>query len=384
MSGILTTRHEVMFADATELSSIPDGRVDLVITSPPYPMIAMWDAQFSSQDPAIGKALAEGDGQASFEGMHGILDRVWRELYRVLRPGGLACINIGDATRSLGGSFQLFPNHSRILQSCVAVGFTCLPQIVWRKPANSPTKFVGSGTLPAGAYVTLEHEWILILRKGELRRFSTEAERRRRRESAFFWEERNLWFSDLWELRGTRQGIEQRPGSGKARGGGKAAGQLDFWETGSAAGAIRERSASFPYELAERLIRMYSLYEDLVLDPFLGAGTTLLAAMGCGRNSLGVEVDRELGALIHRRIDALLGESRQLADDRLRAHEAFIASYRRRGKEPGYRSSTHGFSVISRQESEIRLLVPTAIRAAGSWSWEVEYDHADAAQDSPS
>jgi DNA modification methylase len=242
--------------------------------------------------------------------MHGILDRVWRELFRVLRPGGVACINIGDATRSIGGSFQLFPNHSRVLQSCVATGFSCLPQIVWRKPANSPSKFVGSGTLPAGAYVTLEHEWILILRKGELRRFSSEEERRRRRESAFFWEERNLWFSDLWELRGTRQGIEQRPGRGKARGSGKtgggtAEGQLDLWETGSPPAAMRERSASFPYELAERLIRMYSLYGDLVLDPFLGAGTTLLAAMGCGRNSFGVEVDGELGALINRRIDAL-------------------------------------------------------------------------------
>ena len=108
---------------------------------------------------------------------------------------------------------------------------------------------MGSGMLPAGAYVTLEHEHILVLRKGNKRNFKTPEEKLRRQKSAFFWEERNLWFSDLWEdLKGTKQNNIDKN--------------------------IRERSGAYPFELAYRLINMLSLREDKVLDPFLGTGTT--------------------------------------------------------------------------------------------------------------
>ena len=350
MSTELSTRHRILFEDSAELSGIPAESVDLVVTSPPYPMIEMWDAQFAAADPRVAELLSQGDGPGAFGRMHARLDRVWRELHRVLRPGGLLCLNVGDATRSLGGSFQLYANHSRVLQACTELGFQSLPQIIWRKQTNSPTKFVGSGTLPAGAYVTLEHEWILILRKGGLRRFATEAERQRRRESAFFWEERNLWFSDLWELKGTRQGLDVSP-----------------------AGSARERSASFPFELAERLVRMYSLYGDMVLDPFLGAGTTMLAAMACGRNSIGVEIDRALGAAIACRLEGLLPYARRRQAERLERHLAFLSSWQERGREPAYRSRRYGFPVISRQEREIRLVAPTAVTAGAAGQWMVEY-----------
>lgn len=368
MSGTPTTRHRVLFGDAAELSAVPEGGVDLVVTSPPYPMIEMWDSQFAARDPEVGESLARGDGPGAFEGMHRHLDRVWRELYRALRPGAILCLNIGDATRSIGGSFRLFSNHSRVLQACTALGFQCLPQVIWRKQTNAPTKFVGSGTLPAGAYVTLEHEWILVFRKGELRRFSTEGDRRRRRESAFFWEERNLWFSDLWELKGVRQGFDGLPG-----GGGSAEGQFELWQPAPAAGPGRERSASFPFELAERLVRMFSLYGDLVLDPFLGAGTTVLAAMACGRSSVGVEIDPEVGGAIGRRVEGLLPEARRRAVERLERHLEFVAARRERGREPAYRSRLYGFPVISRQETEIRLLVPSTVTPRASLEWEVRY-----------
>ena len=126
---------------------------------------------------------------------------------------------------------------------------------------------MGSGMLPAGAYVTLEHEFILILRKGNKRNFVTEADKKRRKQSAFFWEERNLWFSDVWEdLKGTKQN--------------------------NIAKEIRERSGAFPFELPYRIINMFSVKEDAILDPFLGTGTTMAAAMATGRNSIGVEIDK--------------------------------------------------------------------------------------------
>jgi len=114
-----------------------------------------------------GKALAEHDGKSAFEFMNESLDRVWGECLRVLKPGG----------------------------------FDCLPMIHWFKPTNAPNKFMGSGTLPSGAYVTLEHEYILVFRKGGRRSFLP-SEQGLRRESAFFWEERNSWFSDVWNFSG--------------------------------------------------------------------------------------------------------------------------------------------------------------------------------------
>ena len=128
---------------------------------------------------------------------------------------------------------------------------------------------MGSGMLPAGAYVTYEHEYILIFRKGGKRLFGTEEEKARRRVSAYFWEERNVWFSDIWiDLKGAAQGLCNK--------------------------SVRNRSGAYPLELAFRLICMYSLYGDLVFDPFLGTGTTTTAAIVTGRNSIGAECHREL------------------------------------------------------------------------------------------
>jgi len=164
---MIETYHRIIHCDSRNLSFIESGSVDLVVTSPPYPMIEMWDETFAEMNPVIKRALAEEDGYKAFELMHLELDKVWSELYRVLRSGGIMCINIGDATRSLGKRFRLYPNGSRILSKLVILKFDVLPKILWRKSTNSPTKFMGSGMLPAGAYVTLEHEYILILRKGE-------------------------------------------------------------------------------------------------------------------------------------------------------------------------------------------------------------------------
>src|SRR5210317_1343698 len=239
----MKTTHKVFFKNSKKMRAIPSSSVHLVVTSPPYPMIEMWDDMFKRQNKKIADALKHEKGFQAFELMHRELDPVWQEIYRILIDGGIACINIGDAVRTVDEDFGLYPNHSRILTAMLTTGFSALPLILWRKPTNAPNKFMGSGMLPAGAYVTLEHEYILILRKGPKREFKNESMKQQRRESAFFWEERNSWFSDIWlDLIGATQS--------------------------QASANTRLRTAAFPFELPYRLINMFSTKDDRVVDPF--------------------------------------------------------------------------------------------------------------------
>jgi DNA modification methylase len=106
----MKTTHRVFNENSKHLEPIPPNSVDLVVTSPPYPMIKMWDELFARQNPAIEKALQNSDGDTTFELMHRTLDPVWDEIYRVLKKGGIACINIGDATRTLAADIVNFAN----------------------------------------------------------------------------------------------------------------------------------------------------------------------------------------------------------------------------------------------------------------------------------
>ncbi|MFP4364876.1 MAG: DNA methyltransferase, partial [Spirochaetia bacterium] len=145
----METVHTIQISDARNLSGVENATVDLVVTSPPYPMIKMWDALFSALSEEVEKKLSEDEGDHAFELMHRELDKVWKELFRVTKPGSFVCINIGDATRTVGGAFQLYSNHARIIQGMKEQGFDSLPLILWRKQTNAPNKFMGSGLLPA-------------------------------------------------------------------------------------------------------------------------------------------------------------------------------------------------------------------------------------------
>ena len=330
------TRHEVHFADAREMSTLSADSIDLIATSPPYPMIEMWDAQFTTTDSRIGAALNQGDGNRAFALMHTCLDAVWAECYRVLRPGGLACINIGDATRKIGGEFRLFSNHTRILQALSELGLSVLPDILWRKPTNAPNKFLGSGMLPAGAYVTYEHEYILIVRKGSPRSFTSIPERARRRRSAFFWEERNVWFSDVWlDLVGTAQLLGDRHS--------------------------RARSGAFPFELAYRLIQMHSLIGDTVLDPFLGTGTTTCAAIASGRSSVGFEIAGSLEPHIRTAIDDAPSLGRAWARRRLEEHIRFIHAREEAERPCRHMNRHYDLPVVTSQEKDLEIIVPRKV-----------------------
>lgn len=342
------TSHQLVIGNSENMDAIGDETVDLVITSPPYPMIEMWDEIFGELNCAVSEAIVVGDGKLAFKLMNEELNKIWKEVDRKIKPGGFVCINIGDATRSIGGKFRLYSNHTEITKYFDSLGYDVLPMILWRKQTNKPNKFMGSGMLPAGAYVTLEHEYILIFRKSDARRFNTLG-KSVRRQSAFFWEERNVWFSDIWfDLKGTSQIMKNN--------------------------SSRERSAAYPFELPYRIINMYSLQGDLVLDPFLGTGTTALAAMVLGRNSNGCEIDPDFKSVINKKLSEAKTVSNTVINQRLKSHIEFVKKRESENKIMKHTSNLYKFPLISKQEVEIKFPIIKEIRKIGTFAFDVVYD----------
>lgn len=349
----MITNHNLYIDASQHMNQIKDLSIDLVVTSPPYPMIEMWDDIMSKQNPKISDYL-EKEPEKAFELMHQELDKVWKECFRVIKPGGFLCINIGDATRTINGNFTLYNNHSRISKTCIDLGFIGLPNIIWRKQTNAPNKFMGSGMLPCGAYVTLEHEWILIFRKGNKRIYKTAEEKLNRMKSSFFWEERNVWFSDVWDIKGTKQAL-QRPNT-------------------------RERSAAYPFEIPFRLINMFSQKGDTILDPFLGTGTTILAAILTGRNSYGYDIDANFEAIIRENVEGLdIDLCNSVIKKRFDAHKEFIENREKSGKVVKHFNNTLNYKVMTKQESKIELSYLTSIHRNETYgNYVVEYEeHSD-------
>jgi DNA modification methylase len=286
------TSHRVIFGDARKMTELDDGSIQLVVTSPPYPMIQMWDEHFRKLDSRIDSVWLQMEKEENwrkreamvseiYTKMHENLAQVWGETYRVLVGGGLACINIGDATRNINGIFRLFPNHVPVVQQCEKIGFVSLPYILWKKPTTKPKykgkgAFLGSGMLPTNAYVTLDCELILIFRKGGPRKFSVKDASRYA--SKYTKQERDRWFTQVWDVVGTKQALSE----------------------------IERSAAAYPEEIPRRLIRMFSIKGDTVLDPYLGTGTTLKAAIELNRNSVGYEIDKELRKTIEKKTGSTL------------------------------------------------------------------------------
>ncbi len=344
----MKTEHKIIYGDARSMKDLEDESVDLMITSPPYPMIKMWDEMFGKQNPEITKALKEEDGEKAFELMHKELDKVWGETFRVLKNGGIACINIGDSTRTLKGIFQIYTSHARILNHCLKLGFHALPEILWIKETNKPDKFMGSGMLPVGAYVTLEHEHILILRKDGKRNFTKSEDRLNRQKSAFFWEERNVWFSDKWK---DINGVFQKLNDIK----------------------LRERSAAYPPELTYRLINMFSVQGDVVLDPFLGTGTTTFGAMASGRNSVGYEIDKNFKEHVDNKLMQVKEPANEFIDLRLKKHKEFVKKREQEKGELKYKNKNYGFPVMTRQEINLHIPKIKEVNQAKENLFEVEH-----------
>lgn len=262
----IPTIHDLWRRDARELDFIPDNSVHLVMTSPPY-----WTLK--TYNPSPGQ-MGDIEDYAAFLAE---LDRVWRHCLRVLVPGGrLVCV-VGDvclSRRKNAGEHTVVPLHASIQEHCREIGFSNLAPIVWNKIANAVYEAEGNGggflgkPYEPNAVVKNDIEFILMERKpGGYRSPSLTA----RLLSVISAENHRVWFQQIW--------------------------------TGLTGASTRQHPAPYPAELAERLIRMFSFVGDTVLDPFLGTGTTTLAAARWGRNSIGVEVDPDYFAMACRRVE---------------------------------------------------------------------------------
>lgn len=247
------TNHRLINGDARDLSFLKNESVHLVVTSPPY-----WNLKRYNENPGqLGHV-------EDYETFLSELEKVWRHVYRLLVPGGrLVCV-VGDVcvARRKFGRHLVFPLHADISVICRRIGFDNLNPVIWHKIANASyevsngSKFLGKPYEP-NAIIKNDMEFILMQRKPGGYRKPTN---RQRGTSRLTKDEFDRWFQQIWNITGA---------------------------------STRHHPAPFPLELATRLVRMFSFTEDIVLDPFCGTGTTLVAALRTGRNSIGVDIDPE-------------------------------------------------------------------------------------------
>jgi len=255
---------------------IKAGSVHLVLTSPPY-----WTL----------KEYRRSSGQlgwiADYREFLSELDKVWRNCLRVLVPGGRLICVVGDvclSRRKNAGRHTVVPLHSSIQERCRRIGYDNLAPIIWHKIANiaheveNGSSFLGKPYEP-NSIIKNDIEFILMERKpGGYRSPSVAA----RVLSVIPATDHQKWFQQIW--------------------------------TGLTGASTKEHPAPYPLELAARLVRMFSFVGDTVLDPFMGTGTTSLAAAGCGRNSIGIEVDSDYFELalkrLHLETSSLFGQTR--------------------------------------------------------------------------
>lgn len=258
------TIHRLINGDARNLSFLNDESIHLVITSPPY-----WNLKRYNENPnQIGHI-------DDYEVFLKELKKVWQDVYRVLVPGGrLVCV-VGDVcvSRRRFGRHLVFPLHSDICVMCRKIGFDNLNPIIWHKIANASfevpngSKFLGKPYEP-NSIIKNDIEFILMQRKPGGYRNPTEEQRKL---SKIDKKDFDNWFQQIWNI----------PGA-----------------------STKYHPAPFPLELASRLIRMFSFYGDTVLDPFCGAGTTMIAALRYSRNSIGIEIDPQYCCMAARYLKA--------------------------------------------------------------------------------
>ena len=254
--------HELYYGDARFLSGIEDKSVHLIVTSPPY-----WTLKkYPENEAQLGQV-------EDYERFLSELDAVWQHCFRLLVPGGRLVIVVGDVClpRRRYGRHVVFPLHASIQEHCRGIGFDNLAPIIWHKIANAQFEVEGGSSFLGKPYepnavVKNDIEFILFQRRPGGYRQPTSAARVL---SLIPSPLHHQLFQQIWTLNGA---------------------------------STREHPAPFPLALAERLVRMFSFVGDTVLDPFMGSGTTNLAAARLGRNSIGVEIEKSYFEQARRRL----------------------------------------------------------------------------------
>ena len=248
----MKTHHKIINGDSRQMNLIPDKSVHLVITSPPY-----WQLKDYGTENQIGY-------HEDYETYINNLNLVWNECYRVLDNGCRLCVNIGDqfARAVYYGRYKVIPIRSEIIKFCESIGFDYMGAIIWQKQTTTNTtggaSLMGSFPTPRNGILSIDYEFILIFKK--LGTPTTKVSKEIKEQSKLTTEEWKEYFAGHWNFGGTRQD-----------------------------GHI----AMFPEELPKRLIKMFAFKGETVLDPFMGSGTTSLAARNLERNSIGYEINSE-------------------------------------------------------------------------------------------
>jgi len=255
------------------MADVPDESVHLVVTSPPY-----WQLK----DYGNGQQIGFDD---SYETYINNLNIVWSECYRVLARGCRLCVNIGDqfARSVYYGRYKVIPIRTEIIKFCETVGFDYMGAVIWQKVTTCNTTggatIMGSFPFPRNGILKLDYEFILIFKKhGTAPKVSKET----KEQSRLTTEEWNQFFTGHWNIPGERQD---------------------------------KHLAVFPEEIPRRLIKMFTFVGDTVLDPFLGSGTTALAARNLERNSVGYEINPDFVAIIRGKLG--VGETLPFADGKV-------------------------------------------------------------------
>ena len=247
----MKTLHRIIIGDSRRMEEVAAESVHLVVTSPPY-----WQLKDYGHENQIGF-------NDSYEEYINNLNLVWNECYRVLSPGCRLCVNIGDqfARSVYYGRYKVIPIRTEIIKFCETIGFDYMGAIIWQKVTTTNTTggatIMGSFPYPRNGIIKIDYEFILILKKlGDAPRPAREAKQL----SKLTTSEWNKYFSGHWNFAGEKQD---------------------------------KHLAMFPEELPKRLLRMFTFVGDTVLDPFIGSGTTSLAAKNLIRNSVGYEINPE-------------------------------------------------------------------------------------------
>lgn len=256
----MNTHHKIILGDSRVMSEVKDESVHLVVTSPPY-----WQLKDYGHENQIGF-------NDTYEDYINNLNLVWNECYRVLHPGCRLCVNIGDqfARSVYYGRYKIIPIRTEIIKFCETIGFDYMGAIIWQKVTTVNTSggatIMGSFPYPRNGIVKLDYEFILLFKKLGKSPKPTKEQKERSKLTTGEW---NKYFYGHWNFPGEKQ---------------------------------NQHLAAFPEELPQRLIRMFSFVGDTVLDPFLGSGTTSLAARNLERNSVGYEINKNFLPTIKKRL----------------------------------------------------------------------------------